>query len=203
MPLPIVGILLGGQARRMGGFPKGNLVVDVVDGRTILERTLAAVRSAATSVAEPLSVYLVGQGSAYSASDVQRLEDEPRGVGPMGGLSALLQRAEGAEVVAIAGDLPFLTRELVERVFFECNGAAALAPREGERWQPLFARYSAGAVLPIVRAALGRGDTSLQVIFASLGGEARVLDLSDAERACLIDWDRPSDVNLRCPESSP
>jgi molybdenum cofactor guanylyltransferase len=197
---PVVGIFVGGQARRMGGIAKGNLVHD---GRTILERTLQACWGSERATADSPRVYLVGNSSAYVAEGALRLDDEPRGVGPIGGLRALLRAATGAPVVALAGDMPFLTGALVERLFFEEPHAAALAPREGSRWQPLFARYSPAEALPAVEAVLARGDTSLQAVLGELGDRAAVLALSDAERAALIDWDRPNDVNRRCPESTP
>jgi molybdenum cofactor guanylyltransferase len=198
MPPPVVGIFVGGQARRMGGAAKGNLLYQ---GRTILERTLEACRRA---IPEPPRVYLVGNSAAYPVSGVERLEDEPQGRGPIGGLRALLEeaRAFGGCALAVAGDMPFLTAALVERLISEQTCVAALAPREGSRWQPLFARYASSEVLPAVEAVLARGDTALQSVFAELGPLAAELPLSESEREALIDWDRPNDVNRRCPRSS-
>lgn len=201
MLLPVVGIFLGGQARRMGGVAKANLLHD---GRSILERTLEACRGRAPLIPPSPRVYLVGNSAAYTAEDVERLADEPRGLGPIGGLRALLEEARrvGVPAVALAGDMPFLTRPLVERLFVEKPGAPLLAPRQESLWQPLFARYSPELALPAVDALLARGETSLQGIFGELGAQAAELELSDVERAALIDWDRPNDMNRRCPESS-
>jgi molybdopterin-guanine dinucleotide biosynthesis protein A len=194
---PVVGIFVGGQARRMGGVAKGNLVCE---GRTILERTLEAC----ASVPGGSRVYLVGNSAAYAVSGVERLEDEPSGKGPIGGLRALLVEAQrlGASAVALAGDMPFLTGALVARVLREQPHAAAYAPREGARWQPLFARYVPAQVLPAVDAVLARGDTALQSVLTELGKDAVVLALGESERAALIDWDRPNDMNPGCPISS-
>jgi hypothetical protein len=54
-----------------------------------------------------------------------------------------------------------------------------------------------------VDAVLARGDTALQGVLTELGERAIVLELSESERTALIDWDRPNDVNRRCPESTP
>jgi molybdopterin-guanine dinucleotide biosynthesis protein A len=199
---PVVGIFVGGQARRMGGVAKGNLIHD---GRTILERTLQACWGSERPTPDSPRVYLVGNSSAYAADGTLRIDDEPRGIGPIGGLRALLRAATVSEapVVALAGDMPFLTRALVERLFFEEPQAAALAPREESRWQPLFARYAPAEALPAVEAVLARGETALQGVLTELGERAAVLELSESERAALIDWDRPNDVNQRCPESTP
>lgn len=191
---PLIGIFVGGRGLRMGGLPKANLKLC---GRSILERTLDACSAAgATSGAAP-RIYLVGESSAYAAPGVQRLADEPAGVGPMGGLRALLLLAErhGVSAIALAGDMPLLSSPLVLRLAFEAPEADAFAPREGPRWQPLFARYRPRAVLPRIDTALERGETSLQVLFHRLGPGALVLELSGAERDSLVDWDRPSDMS--------
>jgi molybdopterin-guanine dinucleotide biosynthesis protein A len=183
----------------MGGVPKGNLQFE---GRSILDRTLESCRAAAHSAgpdgADALRLYLVGDSSAYSASGVFRLADDPPGVGPMGGLRAFLREAGrlGLPAVALANDLPFLTASLVERLCFENGEAAALAPRENQRWQPLFARYLPDVVLPELDAALAQQRTSLQTLFDRLGTRAVGLDLSAAEWQALRDWDQPSDMAL-------
>jgi molybdopterin-guanine dinucleotide biosynthesis protein A len=98
--------------------------------------------------------------------------------------------------------MPFLDSALLERLSFSLPGAAALAPFEAGRWQPLFARYAPAIVLPILDAALSRLDTSLQVLFDVLGDQAQVFELSALERRTLQDWDRPSDVINACPKAA-
>ena len=200
---PAIGIFVGGQGLRMGGVAKANLIFQ---GRTVLERTLECCSAATRSVfgaKAAARIWLVGESSAYLASGVSRIADDPSGVGPMGGLRAFLRMlAPDTPALAIAGDLPFLDQELIVRLMSEATGVAALAPREADgRWQPLFARYLPGPVLPEIDAALYGGKTSLQHLFARLGQRAVPLELSGTEQRCLQDWDRPSDVIAGCPES--
>lgn len=179
----------------MGGLAKGLLVRD---GRTLVERLVEACRAAAAPQPLP-DLYLVGNAAAYGDTPLPVLADEPAGVGPMGGLRALLRAAAaaGRDAVALAVDLPYPSVALLRRLYREEADALALAPREAERWQPLFARYRPAAALPVVEAALAAGETSLQRVFEGLaGGRGRVAELvsSAAERAALEDWDRPSDM---------
>lgn len=199
-PLPI-GIFVGGRGSRMGGVAKANL--QVADGRTILERTLACCAESGRALGGAAPIWLVGESAAYAAHQLQRIADDPAGVGPIGGLRALLRALPPASyALALAGDMPFITPQLLLRLQRETPGAAALAPRDAQgRWQPLFARYRAGRVLTELDAALAAGKTSLQHLFARLGAEACVLSLSEAEQGCLHDWDRPGDMNTGCPES--
>ncbi|MET0413737.1 MAG: NTP transferase domain-containing protein, partial [Polyangiaceae bacterium] len=84
----LFGILVGGQSRRMGGTPKGNLDAG---GQSIIARTIELCRALVPASAVE-RVLLVGDGSAYDVA-VPRLADAPAGVGPLGGLCALLARA--------------------------------------------------------------------------------------------------------------
>jgi molybdenum cofactor guanylyltransferase len=188
----------------MGGVAKANLLVG---GRSILERTVEQCHAAARAVGgteAELELWLVGNSEAYPAPGLLRVADDPAGVGPIGGLRAFLRQLlpEQPSALVLAGDLPFLSAELLTRLFRESPGAAALAPRDEEgRWQPLFARYSPGALLPEIDAALLSGRTSLQHLFERLRERAVQLPLSRAEWLVLRDWDRPSDVAAECPET--
>lgn len=194
----LFGILVGGQGRRMGGVPKGNLDAG---GQPLLVRTIelchAALRARhATHESRDAGVVLIGDSHAYAAPGVQRLDDLPPGVGPLGGLNALLVAAleRRCLAVALAVDMPHLDAALLERLLGEHVAAAALAPRQDGRWQPLFARYRPGEVLPVVRELLSRGQSALQAVFGELATGAVELELDVREQAQLRDWDTPEDV---------
>ncbi len=177
----------------MGGVAKSNLRHE---GRSILERTLEACRGLAPRGSSP-RIYLVGESSAYTAPGVLRLLDDPTGVGPMGGLRALLIEAARHDLpaLALAGDLPFLTRALLGRLCGEAADAAAFAPCADGRWEPLFARYRSERVSPELDAALAGGQRSLQTLFQRLGARAVPLPLSVPEWQALRDWDCPDDMS--------
>jgi molybdopterin-guanine dinucleotide biosynthesis protein A len=193
---PAVGIFVGGQGTRMGGVAKGWLTHQ---GRPLIERLLDACRAAALPD-ELSAVYLIGNVSAYVQTRVAALPDDPAGVGPMGGLRALLLEASriGRDAVALAVDLPYVDAALIRRLYEEEPEAIALAPRQENRWQPLFARYRPAALLPVIDAALTAGHSSLQILFADLArlsAHTPELVLSAAEELALRDWDRPSDMD--------
>jgi molybdenum cofactor guanylyltransferase len=193
-PPVLFGILVGGQSRRMGGVPKGNLDAG---GRPLLVRTLELCRDLVRARGTAADgVVLIGDSRAYDVGDVPRLDDAPAGVGPLGGLRALLQAAlaRGADAVALAVDMPHIETGLLERLLHEQPAALALAPREAGRWQPLFARYRPAQVLPVVQELLERRQSALQAVFSELGPGAVELELAPDERAQLRDWDTPEDV---------
>jgi molybdenum cofactor guanylyltransferase len=202
--LPLVGILVGGQGRRMGGVAKGLLEHE---GRPLVDRLIDASRRAVAPHGPPPLV-LVGNADAYAATRLPVLADDPIGRGPIGGLRALLIEAERSrrDAIALAVDLPYVSAGLIRRLCFEHAGAAALAPREAGRWQPLFARYRSQPVRAAIDVALASGRTSLQSIFdiLDLGADRSVeLVLSADETKRLRDWDRPSDMDGGVPPEEP
>ena len=88
MSAPLVGIFVGGKGRRMGGVAKG-LLTAPGGTATLVARLARVVREAFGEV----DLVLVGSADAYAAQGLPSLADDPPGVGPIGGLSALL--AEG------------------------------------------------------------------------------------------------------------
>lgn len=186
-----LGLLVGGQGRRMGGCDKGMLRVPGDTG-VLAERLLRI----GAELGLPCSV--IGGAPGYGARfGVPQLQDEPAGAGPLGGLRALLAQARSEYVVMLACDMPYVSRALLQRLIEApaLEHAALLAAREPTRgkWQPFFARYRVAASLPAVDAALASGVLSFQTLFRSL--EVQELLLSPAEHAELRDWDEPGDLS--------
>jgi molybdenum cofactor guanylyltransferase len=187
---PLVGVFVGGSSRRMGGAPKG--LLPAPDGRSLVERLRAEIEHGLPSA----PIMLVGNAEAYGSLDLPALVDDPSGIGPLGGLRALLlegRRQGRASVLALSCDLPFISCALLQRLAVEHEDALAVAPREDERWSPLTARYAMGA-LPALDAVLASGRRALQSIFDQLGASAIALRVDEAERAELRDWDTPADI---------
>lgn len=190
---PLVGIFVGGQSRRMGGEPKG-LLVAPGGTETLVARLLRISREALPDG----EVVLVGNADAYLALGLRALADSPPGIGPIGGLSALLAEAQArgaAQAFAVACDLPFASAQLLARLASESPGAPAAAFRAGGIWQPLFARYEPRAALAATRAAIAAGDRSLQRVLSRL--DLTELSLGNGQLAELTDWDTPEDASRR------
>lgn len=188
MARPLVGIFVGGKGRRMGGVAKG-LLTAPGGGETLVERLVRVVREAHGEV----DLVLVGNADAYASHGLPSLADDPPGVGPIGGLMALLTEGErrGAPfVLTLACDLPYVNAALLRRLRDFSPGAAAVAARQGERWQPLCARFDPRAARPVAHDLLCAGARSLQAVLDALSAAELPLD-SDAD---LRDWDEPGDI---------
>jgi molybdopterin-guanine dinucleotide biosynthesis protein A len=184
-----LGIFVGGAGTRMGGVAKGLL-------RTKESGEALAARLVGIAHTLGLRPVLVGRAEAYAEllPDVPVLADEPVGIGPLGGLNALLRAYPTQRVMAVACDMPRVSALLLRRLAADPSQAAVLAPRNGEGlWEPLCARYDAPQVLPELARALDQGVRSFQRLFAQLAVEE--LKIADDAQHELVDWDTPEDVD--------
>ncbi|WP_394842900.1 NTP transferase domain-containing protein [Pendulispora brunnea] len=185
----LLGIFVGGAARRMNGYPKGLLATSA--GGTSIVKHLVRLGNEMG-----MAPVFVGDAAVYAeeAPGVVALADAPANIGPLGGLAALFAHAREGHVIAVACDMPFVTRDVLERLRAHPSEAAVLAARrtaEGP-FEPFLARYDvhrAGAALAV---CLRDGARSFQRLFASC--DVTEWSLSEEERAAWNDWDAPDDV---------
>ena len=112
-------------------------------------------------------------GGAARLEGARRVPDERRGgLGPLAGIEAGLAAAANGQVFVAAGDLPFLTPDLVGFLLQRLveREAWAVVPRYAGETHPLCAAYDRG-LLPHVRLALDGGVRSVREF---LGGVERV-----------------------------
>lgn len=162
------------------GVPKGLLRRG---GETLVERAVRVAREAG------LEPRLLGEASAYAGlvPDVPRVGDRPAGVGPLGGLRALL--GEGERVVSLAVDMPFVDASLLSALVAHPSEADVLLPRR-TLWEPLCARWTSAAVCPVLDELLDAGERSLQRLVSRLRAEELVV-----APELLDDWDTPADLD--------
>lgn len=150
-------VLTGGTAARMGGIDKATIEVG---GVTLLERALAATRSA-------VEVVVVG-GQVPTTRPVTWTREDPPGGGPAAGLLAGLDRfrRDPDLVCVLAVDMPDVDAGTVERLRRSLQAdpaahGACLVDPDGRR-QPLAAVYRAAA-LQAARPASAADEQGLAV----------------------------------------
>ncbi|MDE2878859.1 molybdenum cofactor guanylyltransferase [Candidatus Palauibacter soopunensis] len=155
-------IVAGGRSRRLG---RDKPLVEI-GGRTVLSRILEATarfEDVVLAVREvpPFRRALAAEGWE---ADTERVAPPPGSValrgpegrallivpdpvpdlGPLAGVASGVNAARGAICVVLAGDLPFVTPDLVDRLSRELEGDAesdAVVPHARGRTQPLCAAY--------------------------------------------------------------
>lgn len=137
-------ILAGGKATRLGGVDKRELVVD---GRTIFERQREILAGL------PLLVSSRGE-----IAGVTVVRDAIVDGGPLAGIAAGLAAVRTTWLLVLAGDMPFVTRAVVERLLAAATeDIDAVGVRVDGRPEPLVCVLRVSVYLPIVQDRLARG----------------------------------------------
>jgi len=187
-PEVTLAIIAGGQGRRLSGVPKGLLQVE---GRTVLERLLELGPCFG-------DVLLVANApEPYARFGLRTVADVVPGKGAPGGVHAALVASRTPWVVAVACDMPFVSREAVGVLLGAREGVEAVCFEVAGRLEPLLAVYQA-ALAPAWGEALEE-DPSLRQLLARfrarlLPGEA--LRAVDPGLRALVNVNTPEDLAL-------
>ncbi|HEX9485371.1 MAG TPA: molybdenum cofactor guanylyltransferase [Gemmatimonadaceae bacterium] len=159
-----IGVLLaGGESRRFGGLPKG---LAIVDEMRIADRAIAALRAASDDV-----IVVANDPDAQSWFPTMRVvADAVPGLGPLAGIETALRAANGAAVLVVAWDMPFVPAPLLRGMrALGDTGAEAVAPVHDDppMIESLCAYYAASA-LPACSELLARGERRAWSLFAQL-----------------------------------
>jgi molybdopterin-guanine dinucleotide biosynthesis protein A len=193
---PLTGIVLaGGRSSRFGS----DKLAAEIDGRSLLELSVAAVASIASDV---LVVCAPDDDRSLPPASVpvRRVTDpEPFG-GPLVGLRAGLEVASEPIVVVVGGDMPAVRPEvlalLVRALTTDEHTSATVLAARG-RLVPLPAAFRTGAASVQVGRLVDDGERRLRSVFERL--PSRILEEAewrpfDPAGDTLRDVDRPEDL---------
>jgi molybdopterin-guanine dinucleotide biosynthesis protein A len=174
-------VLAGGKAARLGGQAKPQLQVG---GRSMLATVLAAVADADLRI-------VVGPPQPVPP-DVVRVRERPPGGGPVAALRAGLADVPTDVVALLAGDLPFLTAELVGELRERLARDGVIVVDDGGRDQYLLGVWRTAA-LRRAAAATG-GPTSLRRVIAPLAVDRHRPVVAPGTPPPWTDCDTPADL---------
>jgi molybdenum cofactor guanylyltransferase len=188
MPFPLtVAILAGGQSARMG---TDKAFVRVL-GRPLIEDILAQLSGLGAE-----TLIITNRPADYAYLGVPLFEDVRPGKGALGGLYSAVYCAAQPHVLAVACDMPFVVRPLLDHLLSLAPEADAVVPRLAGEAEPFRAVYSR-ACLPAMEAALDAGK--MRVI--SFFGAVRVrwvdepeLDRFDPRHLSFFNVNTPADL---------
>jgi molybdopterin-guanine dinucleotide biosynthesis protein len=157
-----IGVLLAGGSGRRAGVDKRFLVLQ---GRTLLQRNLAFLRSRFPTVAVSL-----GAGQILDlgdADDAEVVHDAWPGASPLAGIASALAHFR-QPLFALAADIAFPDPAAIERVLTAFPGHDLALPAVGSAYhQPLFAVYGPACLAPMT-ALLEAGRHRIVDILAAL-----------------------------------
>ncbi len=141
------GILVGGQARRLGGQPKGLITVDQ---SSLINRSIEALTPYCDDIV------LLGSAVDYAHLNLSALPDVYPDSGPLSGLAAALD-ATNHEVLVVPCDLPYIDASVFSKLVQAPSGHP-LGCKGPKRTHPLIARYPKSAAPMIHKFAQMQGS---------------------------------------------
>ncbi len=174
-------ILAGGRATRLGGIDKRALVVD---GETIFARQLR--------VLEPRVAEIV-VATAAEVPGYRTVVDPVPGVGPIAGIAAGLAAATTPWLLVVAGDMPYLTGALIDRMVGCAEDAVdAVGIRIEGLPEPLCCVLRVAVARPLIEARLADRRLKASEVLTDAG--LRVAWLDDVARADVTNINTPDDL---------
>lgn len=183
-------ILAGGRGRRLDGRTKP--LVELAPGQTMLARQVAAL--AALGVVPRL---VAPDPAPYAGLPFEVVPDLVD-AGALGALYTAVATSPTPYVLAIAGDLPFVTAPFLAALLARRQDADAIVPRPGGRWQPLCGVYHRD-VAPRLRDRIDRGQWRVTDALEDLTvGAMTDADLApfDPDGRLLLNVNTPDDLRV-------
>jgi molybdopterin-guanine dinucleotide biosynthesis protein A len=137
-----------------------------IDGVRLADRALHALRASTTT-----QVVVANDPAAREWFPHERIvSDHLPGLGPLAGIAAGLEAAEGQPVIVLAWDMPFVPAELLRRLRTRAATHArvdAVVPVHGDTREPLCAWYAPSAEAAC-RSLLQLGERRARALAAGL-----------------------------------
>jgi len=146
-----IAIQAGGESHRMG---KDKARLDF-RGQPLIARVLDRIARLADEI-----LVTANQPEAYAFLQVPSFPDLLPGRGALGGLYTALSTAHHPLVAVVACDMPFASADLLafQQELLETTPADAAIPRTRQGLEPFHAVYRKATCLPLVQAALEKGQ---------------------------------------------
>lgn len=130
----ITGVILAGGKNSRMGTDKGMLVVD---GKNIVERTIAVLRPLVNEI------IVISNGNNYDYLGLSVYNDIIPACGPMGGIYTALNFSKTDRILVVSCDMPFVSESILTALVNSSNGGEVVIPEHGEgELEPLCAIYS-------------------------------------------------------------
>ncbi|HMF46044.1 MAG TPA: molybdenum cofactor guanylyltransferase [Candidatus Udaeobacter sp.] len=181
-------LLAGGESRRMGA----DKATFLFRGKPLCEVQLETLRRL-----RPREIFVSARTDPlWRPADVQFIADITPSCGPLSGLAASLEKIHTAHLLALAIDMPFMTKNYLRSMCDAIEPGRGVVAKIDNRAEPLAAVYPREAEIDF-RTALAGNDFSLQNIVRYLVMSGKLLEISvtKQERLLFRNMNNVSDVD--------
>lgn len=182
-------ILAGGLNMRFNGIIKANIDIN---GKTIVSRIIETINDIFDEII--IVTNTPEEFEEYSACRI--VKDHFVKVGPLGGIHSALKASSGEAVFVFAGDMPLLSRELINKQIelYNIDKSDVLIPSINQNIEPLHAVYNTSVITALEEYLTGNHNYSVRDFYKLL--DARYMQLEDSEenKNAFVNINSPSDI---------
>lgn len=166
-------LLAGGESRRMGT----DKATFLFRGKPLWQVQLETLRRL-----RPAEIFLSARTDPpWRPDDVQFIADIPPSRGPLSGLAASLVKIHTAHLLALAIDMPFMTKNYLHSICDAIKPGLGFVAKIDTRAEPLATVYPREAEIDF-RTALAGTDLSLQNVVRHLVASGKLLEIPVTEQ---------------------
>jgi molybdopterin-guanine dinucleotide biosynthesis protein A len=180
-------ILAGGPAKRLKGVVKPNLMMG---GKTIMDRSVSVLGNLFREI-------IIVTNSPEEFSDFSGcliVGDSIKGIGPLGGIHSALKAASGDAVFIVAGDMPFLSSEIIQRqtALYSEAECDILVPVIGSNIEPLHSIYSRELLKKLEDYLTSGGSRAVRDFYQV--ANVKFMELDNTMNHIFFNINTPSDI---------
>jgi molybdopterin-guanine dinucleotide biosynthesis protein A len=153
-------ILAGGSGKRFDGLIKSNIVIE---GKKIISRIIDTF----DDTFDEIFIVSNTPEEFKEFSDCNIIGDQFKNRGPLAGIHSALKNTGSEALFIVAGDMPFLRKELIVKQidFFNKRECDILIPRIGKFIEPLHGIYRRSIILRLEEFLMEGGNYSVRGFF--------------------------------------
>ena len=182
-------LLAGGHSSRMG---RDKAFLEI-DGVPLWQRQLRTLQDLHLS-----RIFVSGPAHAeWIEAGLEVVPDVVADRGPLAGLVSVLHRCTTSHLLALAVDLPNMTRDYLRSLIASSLPDKGIIPKNEERFEPLAAVYPLSC-LPLVETLLRDKNGSLQALAVRAIGQQLMLEkqISPEDKTLFFNLNTPQDLLL-------
>jgi molybdopterin-guanine dinucleotide biosynthesis protein A len=184
-------VLAGGRSSRFGR----DKLAEEIDGQTMLERAIGAVRP----VVDEVLVVVAPDAMPTLPDGVRPVHDDHAFEGPLAGVATGLGATDADLVLVVAGDMPWMVSAILARLLrrLEEPGVAAVVLETAGDARPLPMAVRRADALTSSMSLLASGERRLRTLPSALHAVAipeTEWRADDPTGAAAVDVDRPDDL---------
>jgi len=182
-------ILAGGASKRFGGRNKAKILIG---GETIMKRMISVMENIFDEI-----IIVTNMPEEFREFNRHKIiRDQFIKAGPLGGIHAAIETSSKEAIFVFAGDMPFITREIIinQINYFNAGNYDAIVPQINSLIEPLHSIYSNSVNETLKDILEGKDNFAVRDFLKKLNVNYMQLEDKEETRLAFTNINTPDDL---------